>query len=147
PTAVRLLRRFTPYQGDLLDRIRHGSAMALAVAGAITTMPRWRKASWGTSAAVMALYPAAHLAYLILPKTWVFPWYLPPAYLGYYFTAGLGFGTLVNAWGPRPGSRLAGAAVVAVLAAVSAQMLLPAAERARESDQFHSDLPKRVGLW
>jgi hypothetical protein len=100
---------------------------------------------------IVLLFFLAQWAFLVLPRSLIFPWYLPPLLLPYYVLGGVGTAALLR-WHASTRTRLAlrrafCAVVVGGLALHTGHWLFTAADRRWAIQSFEESVRKPIGLW
>jgi hypothetical protein len=102
---------------------------------------------WG----VVLLCFLGHWAFLVLPRTLIFPWYLPPLLLPYYILGGIGFVRL-RQWHASTATRPAlqrafGLVFVGGLVLHTGHWLTTAGYRRWAVQSYEDTVRKPIGLW
>jgi hypothetical protein len=100
---------------------------------------------------IVLLFFLAQWAFLVLPRSLIFPWYIPALLLPYYVLGGVGTAALLR-WhastSTRPALRRAFCAVfVGGLALHTGHWLVTAADRRWAIQSFEESVRKPIGLW
>jgi hypothetical protein len=113
--------------------------------GAVDTVRRPRAMT------LVLLFFLAQWAFLVLPRSLIFPWYIPPLLLPYCVLGGVGTAALLRwhaATPTRPALRQAFCAVfIGGLALHTGHWLFGAADRRWVIQSFEESVRKPIGLW
>jgi hypothetical protein len=149
PSAARwlpfTLSHFTPFRNGVKESTFAALFLPVFLIGVVAMVRRHR------TMLPVALFFFADWAFLILPRTLIFRWYIPPLLLPYYVVGGVGVAALLR-WhattSTRPALRRSFCAIfVGGLALHAAHWLSIAADRTRSIQAYEETIRKPVGLW
>ena len=113
--------------------------LPLCLFGAVAALRRW------PSLAVVPLFLGAWCAYLVLPRTFIFPWYLPPMALAAYAVAACGYAWLERTVSARAWTVLR--ALPAVMGVLFLPWLLVNAQGAEMGRNDWNRVREEIGMW
>ncbi len=137
--------KFTPYRSGARAGLFAALFLPVSVWGAVETIRRRRQML------PVLLFFLAQWAFLVLPRSVIFLWYLPPLLLPYYVVGGIGVAALLR-WhattATRPALRRAFClAFVGGLILQTGHWLSAAASRVRAIQSYEETVRKPIGLW
>jgi hypothetical protein len=139
------LSHFTPYRNGVRESLFAALFLPLALIGGAAALRQHR------AMRPVLLFFLAQWAFLVLPRTLIFRWYLPPLLLPYYVLGGLGAATLLK-WHASAVARPAlhrtfALTLVAGLALHTCHWLTAAAWRVWALQSYEETVRKPIGLW
>jgi glycosyl transferase family 87 len=139
------LSHFTPFRNGVKESLFAILFLPLALIGSAAALRRHH------ALCPVLLFFLAEWAFLVLPRTLIFRWYMPPLLLPYYVLGGLGAATLLQ-WHAntrtRPAiQRVFAVTLVAGLALHTGHWLTAAAWRIWALQSYEETVRKPIGLW